>query len=144
MSKIYLPSNRSPRPREQRFRMLQPWETHYGPVSCRDYDCEQYTGGFALVLPAGEDIAHLRHWLKHGFPDGFKRRATEQDGEGGLVTFTFPAGQPCLKATKHRWHVRPPIFAHERNEMRSTLRFPDFTDLMNEESYKLAHEREKG
>lgn len=142
---IYLPSNRSPKPHAQRFRILQPWETHYGPVSCRDYDCEQYLAGFAAVLPAGSDHAlQLRTWLRAGFPDGLKRWATETVKDGGLVEFRFEAGQPCLKATQHRWHVRPPLFAHERNETRRNLKFDDFTDLMNNEAYKVNHELGKG
>ena len=141
---IYLPSNRSPRPHTQRFAILQPFATHYGPVSCRDYECEQFLGGFALVLPQGDDLARMRHWLKSGFPDGIKRMARETPREGGLTELRFEPGTPCLKATQHRWHVRPPLFAHERNETRRHLKFDEFTDLMNEESYKLAHEREKG
>ena len=105
----------------------------------------QYLAGFGLVLPVGgEDIQQIRHWLKQGFPDGLRRHATESMDEAGLVTFLFPAGQPCLKASQHRWHVRPPLFAHERNEVRRNLSFPDFTDAMNNEGYKIAHEREKG
>ena len=145
MAKIYLPSNRSPRPTEQRFRILQPWATNYGPVSCKDYDCEQYLAGYGLPLAAdNENVEQMRHWLKHGFPDGIRRYAKETVDPAGLVVFTFPAGQPCLKQSQHRWHIRPPLFAHERNEMRQNLSFPDFTDSMNNESYKIAHEREKG
>ena len=151
---VYLPSNRSPKPREQRFRILQPVATNYGWVSCKDYECEQFQAGFKLILPiGGEDELWVRR-LKDkrvqvaldqtGKPLMHRYWFTETVQPDGLVEFVFPPGQPCFQASRHRWHIRPPFFAHERNETRRNLRFGDFTDLMNNESYKIAHEREKG
>lgn len=154
MNRIYLPSNRSPRPGEQRFKVLQPLTTHYGWVSCRDFDCEQFLLGFQLVLPLESDQTAWMRSIRDkvvqvavdqaGQPVRHRYWFTEELTPDGLVTFTFPPGQPCFRASQHRWHIRPPLFAHERDEMRRGLNFEDFTDLMNNESGKVAREREKG
>ena len=149
MPPLLLPYNRAPRANTQRYRIAQPWETHYGPVSCKDYDCEQYLAGWGLVLPFDSDqIAFIRslkdkqvevapgQWHRYTF--------TEERSEPLLITFRFPAGQPCFKASTHRWHVRPPIFAHDKNEQRRVLRSADFMDSFNTEAYRINHERQKG
>ena len=150
---VYLPSNRSPRPGTQKFQAAQPLATHYGPVSCKDYECEQYLGGFKLILSVESQADHIEYIrsLKNKrivvdprLNISHLYTFTEEQNDPLLITFTFPPGQPCFNASKHIWHVRPPIFLHDRNEMRRTLRFTDFADLMNEESYKVTHGREKG
>ena len=151
--RIYLPANRSPAPHEQRFQAIQPYATHYGWVSCRDYDCAQFLNGWQLVLPTGgTDAAYVRNLRDRQVQVALDARNrpvlhrywfTEELGESGLVTFTFPPGQPCFSASRHRWHVRPPIFLHDRGELRRTLRFADFTDLYNEEGYRVQRARER-
>ena len=124
----------------QVFRVLQPYMTNYGWVSCKDFECEQYIGGYKLILPEHSDHAdQMRMWLKNGFDptthgDGIKRAAQETVILGGLVEFLFEPGQACLKASAHRWHVRPPVFAFEKGTIRRYLKFDDFTDHMNNES----------
>ena len=149
--KIYLPSSRSPKPHQQRFSIAQPWETHYGWVSCKDYDCEQYINGWKLILSVDgqkDQIEYVRSLKdkEEEVAPGVKHRYwfTEEQNDPLLITFIFPAGQPCFKASTHKWHVRPPIWVHDRNEIRRVLKDGDFKDLMNEESYKIQHEREKG
>lgn len=146
-----LPYNQAPKPREQRFHVAQPWETHYGPVSCKDYECEQYLHGWTLsvptVAPAGNPNVPTADWVRkaaRGDYDGIRRHCLEEAREGGRTQFTFPAGQPCFKATQHRWHVRPPLWLHDRGERRRTLNDRDFKDLFNEEAYKLERLIQRG
>ncbi len=155
-NKIYLPSNRAPKPNEQRFNIAQPLATHYGWVSCKNYECEQFLNGWKLILPSGsEDAAYIRSIKDKVITvaiDGQGRELTHRYGfneapqPGGLVEFTFPAGQPCFRAAKHLWHVRPPLWMHDRgsDETRRMLSAIDFKDLMNEENGKLQRALERG
>ena len=154
--RIYLPSNRSPRPTEQKFNALQPPATHFAAVSCREYECDPYLMGYSTILPAGgEDIAHMRVWLQTMFPDGLRRTAKETVMDGALIEFRFAPGQPCLPsktpggqivggAAGHKWVVKPTIFVHDKGEMRRNMRFDDWTDLYNNEGYKVQRARERG
>ena len=153
---VYLPSNRSPRPGMQLFNIAQPftktaaesqglYHAAFGSVSCHEYECEAYLHGYTVHLPVvGDNTDHMRLWLRQGFPDGLKRFATETHTPDGLVAFRFEAGQPCLKASTHRWVVRPPVWMHDRNEQRRILRHDDFKDLMNEEGYKVNQRLKRG
>lgn len=151
---IYLSSNRSPKPREQRFNVSQPAATHHGWVSCKDYDCEQFINGWALILPQNSSDAlyirsiknkeitvavdNLGREIKHSY------WFNEEPRGGGLVCFIFPPGQPCFRASKHRWIVRPPIWIHDRNEMRRVLKANQFMETFNEEGYKINRALERG
>lgn len=149
--KIYLPYNRSPAPHQQRFQIAQPLATHYGWVSCKDYECEQFLNGWKLILSIdghADQIAFIRSLQnkRQEVAPGVYHSYwfTEERSDQLLITFTFPSGQPCFRASQHLWHVRPPLWIHDRNEMRRVLKDTQFKEVMNEESYKIAHEREKG
>jgi hypothetical protein len=73
------------------FRIVSPPQV----VGCDEYGCQNKRNGWRTVLPA--DQADRIRTLR-----GFSW--TEETAEGGLVVFTFPAGQDCFigRAGMHR------------------------------------------
>ncbi len=78
------------------FRVSAPLGTHWRPATCDEVDCPNYLNGWRTIVPANSDHAELVRSLKNRY------RFTEAPQDGGLVAFTFPAGQFCFEARNHR------------------------------------------
>ena len=57
------------------------------------------------------------------YTPGVRTGATTETAPDGFVRLTFPAGQPCFRASSHRVSVqRPPIFLVRPGDARSNPR----------------------
>jgi hypothetical protein len=87
------------------FTMRKPFSTHWRQASCEEVGCVNYLNGWQTIVPAGSDHADLIRSLRYRY------HYTERAADGGLVEFTFPAGQQCFSASAHRQPVqREPLF----------------------------------
>jgi len=139
---IHLPPRRAVRPGGQEFIVDRPLETHWETISCKEAECPHYLGGWMTIVPTDSVQAeYIRH--KSG------RYFTEKKVEGGQSEFTFPPGQTCFGESHtglHPPHRRPldkqEIFIH-RTMMGDRIheRPRDWTEHMNEETYKMQRER---
>ena len=82
-------------------------------ATCDEVDCGGYLNGWRTVVPVGSDQAVMIR------RDLFKTyNFTEKRDEAGMVCFTFPAGQKCFSASKHRLPTeRVPIFRRGRQQV---------------------------
>ena len=93
----------------QKYRVAMPLATHWEAATCEDVDCPAFLNGWKTVLPADSDLV------------GVLRRSgrlfTEECEEAGMLTFVFPAGQPCFAASTHRQQSgRPGLYIHANRE----------------------------
>lgn len=96
----------------QTFGVSAPIETHYRPATCAEVECEARANGWTTLMAAGSDeLAFLTGAVCAGTVDGHRRHYTAEPAGDGFVRLTFPAGQPCFKASVHRVPLeRPAIF----------------------------------
>jgi hypothetical protein len=82
-----------------------PLATHWEVATCEDVDCPAWLNGWKTILPADSDLISV---LKRA-----GRTYTEARAEGGMIEFTFAAGQPCFRASMHRQQTeRPGLYIH--------------------------------
>lgn len=83
--------------------IVAPIATHWRTATCAEYGCGHYLGGWRTIL--GVELTDLIDVVRRS------HRSFTEFNDGVTVTFTFPAGQPCFKATAHRVRVdRPEVF----------------------------------
>lgn len=145
-STIHVPSRQKiVSPGGQSFVVSRPLETHWRTISCKEADCPHYLEGWITVVPTDSIQAeYIRH--KSG------RHFTEKKIEGGLVEFHFSPGQACFgeshdglrhESSPHRRPLdKQEIFIH-RTMMGDRIhkRSEDWTEHMNEETYKMQQGR---
>jgi hypothetical protein len=91
-----------------------PLETHWRPATCEEADCPNYLNGWKTILPADSDLVEV---ARHS-----GRQFTETRTEGGLVEFTFEAGQPCFQTSNHRLpNDRPQLYSVRGGDWRGNL-----------------------
>lgn len=129
------------------YSMRFPLATHYRPASCAEVECQHHLLGWQTIVPEGSDNAALVRSLKGRYS------FTEQAQPGGLVEFTFPAGQACFRASTHRVALeRTPVCLVTGGDWRGnpmgtparTLRVDDWVDDFATHQDRLAREIEKG
>lgn len=116
------------------------------PASCADVDCPHYLNGWRTIVPEGSDHAALVRSLR-----GW--RFTETAQPGGLVEFTFGAGQACFQASRHRlpaeggerWIVRGGDWrGNPRQELREHTRAEFWVEDFAGHQQTLAERLERG
>ncbi len=104
-------------PGQDRYRIGRPLGRRHGEfwrrATCRD-GCADYENGWQTVVPAGGPLERMVRELR-----GYEFRETRLDG--GLIEFTFPAGQRCFKAVQHGDHIvqieRDPLLRRNGKQM---------------------------
>ncbi len=98
----------------QTYAIKSPRQTHTRPATCAEARCRAHERGWVTVVPASSPdpkaytAAYVR-WVAAGRgPDRLRRAYAEEQREAGMVAFTFPPGQPCFVATKHRVSLQRP------------------------------------
>jgi hypothetical protein len=99
----------------QTWKITAPIATHTRPATCEEVDCEPHRNGWVTVVPAGSDLEDLVRRSGRAF--------TEERRDGGLIAFTFHAGQPCFQAGEHRVPLdRPALFLVRDGDWRGNPR----------------------
>lgn len=75
------------------YQLFAPRETHTRPATCEEVSCHHFQSGWKTTVPRGSDDETLIRRAGRAFV------ATV---EGGMISFTFHAGQPCFRASAHR------------------------------------------
>lgn len=75
------------------YQLIAPRATHTRPASCEEVQCRHHANGWKTTVPLGsDDEALIRR----------AGRAFVATVDGGMISFTFHAGQPCFRASSHR------------------------------------------
>ena len=107
----------TPGPGQDRYRIGRPLGRRHGEYwrrgTCKD-GCEDYEKGWQTVVPAGGPLERMVRELR-----GYDFR--EARLEGGLIEFTFPPGQICFAAARHKEHMvqieRDPLLRRNGKQM---------------------------
>lgn len=126
--------------------LAAPVSTHFVAATCAEVGCPNYLNGWRTIVPEGSDHADLVRSLRGRW------HFTEQAQPGGLVEFTFPAGQPCFEASTHRRRLeREPRFVirggdHRGNPSgdRAEVSAASWLDNFGEHQERLASRFERG
>ncbi len=86
------------------YAVVAPVATHFRVASCAEVNCPAYQNGWrTTVLADSPQAQYIR--AKSG------RSFTTMPQPGGMVAFTFAAGQVCFRASEHRVPLgREPLF----------------------------------
>lgn len=76
------------------YQIVSPQSTHSRPASCEEIECEGWRNGWKTVVPSDSPQAQ--------YIRGKSGRFFTEHLESGLASFTFPPGQMCFSATRHR------------------------------------------
>jgi hypothetical protein len=101
------------------FRSFGAKVTKYVSATCAEVDCSQYATGWAVEFERGGEDQGVIEKACDGRADGRTRRWSDIEPlPGNRVRITFPAGQPCFKASSHRipWAGR---FYHRDGDWRA-------------------------
>lgn len=116
------------------------------PASCQEAGCAHYLMGWRTIVPADSPQAYY-------IRSGSGRKFTEELQPGGLVEFTFEAGQQCFSSSTHTvpeegneryverggdWRGNP------RGEVRVHRNADDWVDSFANHQDKLATRLEQG
>jgi hypothetical protein len=77
----------------QTWNISAPRSTHFRPATCAEVECDPHVHGWVTVVPAGSDLEAIVRRSGRSF--------TEERRDGGLIAFTFPAGQTCFLVGEH-------------------------------------------
>lgn len=77
--------------------------THDRLATCAEVECEAHRNGFAVTVDPGTELGKRQYDYLHADQS---RHSIETRGPGGVVTFTYPAGQTCM--VEHRVPVDRP------------------------------------
>jgi hypothetical protein len=94
--------------------LISPKTTHTRVATCAEVDCEAMANGWVTKVDVGTEQgqARARYIVDHS------GRAWTAEQDGGLVTFTFAAGQTCF--AEHRVTLeRDPFFTVKRGDYRT-------------------------
>jgi hypothetical protein len=106
------------------FSVNMPLATHWRRATCEEVGCEAFLCGWVTTVPPeSREYADLARACR-GEIDGFRRGAAPGSPETtpeGFLRFTFPPGQPCLRASSHKIHNdEMPVFQHRGGDWRAT------------------------
>ena len=97
--------------------IVQPKRTHTRPATCQEVECGAYAYGWMTKVDVGTEIGQKR--ARYIIDHSGRRWTAEQNG--GLVTFTFPAGQRCF--AEHRVSLeREALFTVRSGDWRVSTR----------------------
>ena len=121
-----------------------PPATHWRPATCAEVECHDHTHGWERVVDTGTQLGlEACNWIRTQSGRAFRAERLP----GGLVKFTFPAGQKCFGWREHKVPVgRPELFlridGHHRRYQPGTRyvhnRPEDWRDEFGEHQIKLA------
>ncbi len=100
------------------FGMSMPARTHRRRATCEEVMCLPYLNGWRTILPLGSEHVDVVRSLRgrYSFTEGL---------DDGLVTFTFPPGQACFKASEHTIQLdRPAHFYVAHGDFRGYVQSP--------------------
>ena len=78
----------------QAFSARMPLDTHWGPATCEEVDCQFFLKGWRSIVPADTDDERKLRLSGRPF--------TESKLDDGRIAFDFPPGTPCLRYRSHR------------------------------------------
>ena len=123
-------------PRQTRWDVAQPLETHFREAACKEVDCPHWLMGWRTIIDertqfGQRQAGYIRHQSGRSF--------SEEVNEAELTIFTFPAGQKCFR--QHKMPLdRPALFKKNGLEMEGE----DWIDDNKETLYKLNQLRNRG
>lgn len=125
--------------------IVAPKETHTRPATCREVECVAHLQGWRTTIDVSTELgARQASYIR--LMSG--RHFTAQEA-GGLVYFTFPAGQSCFR--EHRISLeRDPLFYAHGGDFRGvttevgTYRPDDWVDKMANHQDKIIEAIERG
>jgi len=88
------------------YKIAKPVATHTRAATCDEVGCAAQAGGWQTLVNESTDLgARQAHYIRTR-----SGRAHTETLEAGVVTFTFPPGQPCFAG--HRVSLdRPELYA---------------------------------
>ena len=134
----------SVKPGRQLFTFSWPLKTHWREATCEEVSCPGFLLGFTTMLDESVQVhKDNADWIRYKSQMSF----SEELGEEGLTTFTFPQGQDCWegKAGKHRVKTGRPerLFHKTLGGVREfTGEGRAFNENMNEKVYAVERELE--
>lgn len=99
------------------YRWVRPLATHFRAASCEESGCRAFVEGWRMVIDDRCDPGMGQaYFIRRESGRLFK----EERQADGLVEFSFPAGQPCFQASKHRLPIedRPGLFLLDGGDWR--------------------------
>jgi hypothetical protein len=94
--------------------IVMPKTTHTRVATCEEVECAAHINGWLTKLDVGTEqgVQRAKYIIDHS------GRHWTAEQAGGLVTFTFPAGQQCF--AEHRVPLdRPPLYTVKRGDWRT-------------------------
>ena len=106
---------------------------HYAPATCEQVGCTHHRDGWTTVVDLGTARGQqVDWWIRRQSGRVF----TEAALPGGRVRFSFPAGQRCFEAGRHRRATeRPPLLSRDG---RPFNRAADWVEAFGEHQQMLA------
>jgi hypothetical protein len=94
------------------YQIVAPISTHFRKATCEEAQCRGYTLGWKTkLLPDSGQARYIR--------SSSGRRFTEERNADGTVTFTFPPGQMCFRASEHLVSLeREPLYVVKGGDFR--------------------------
>jgi hypothetical protein len=98
--------------------LRRPLATHWRPATCSEVDCKHYLLGWQTMLASNDPQVDLVRSLRGQW------HFTEAAPEGGVIVFTFPAGQKCFRTDQHRLPMldRPALYVVRGGDWRGDPR----------------------
>lgn len=113
MRPVFRPQPALPVHAMQTYSIKAPQTSHWRSATCAEIECAAYLKGWKTILPCNSDLIPL---LKRS-----GRKYTEERVDGGLIEFTFEAGQKCFKASEHKVRIaRPEIYVVRGGDWRGS------------------------
>jgi hypothetical protein len=107
------------------YEMDMPLGTHWRPVSCEDYECDDFMHGFVLTVDTSTDLGKKQfHFVTH---DKTRKMSMQRVGEY-VFKFLYGPGNKCFKNVegdprRHKLPIgRPPFFLVSGGDWRGNPR----------------------
>lgn len=96
------------------YRILSPRQTHFGPATCEDVECDAYAKGWSSLIDEATELGQKQaHYIRNHSGRGF----TESRTPAGLTEFIFRPGQSCFRQHVYRNEL-PAIYRVEGGDFR--------------------------
>lgn len=121
-------------------------------ATCAEVGCEQHRDGWVTVVPPGSPDEGVLRAACEGRVDGHRRQWAEvAPTPSGFLAYSFPPGQPCLRASLHRVPVAVQLY-HRTGDWRNAgstsglVTHPDaqsWVDEFGEHQQRVAQQRQR-
>lgn len=88
------------------YQIVAPLGSHYRDATCREVECQGWQHGFRSRIDVTTDLGQRQA----AYIEGAAGRVFTKTVEGPLVTYDFPAGQPCFNSPHKVALEREPLY----------------------------------